>query len=330
MLKIPRVMAAMVAALTALLVAGAALAQPANPGHYFYGYAGDVTLDGNSLPGGTTINALADGEVVASGVVNTDGSWSITVPADAGEVAFSVGDAVSSTSFPVEAARTTPVKLALITPEPEPEVTEPEEGAEDDGSDMGDELGTEDDGTMMGGDGDGTEGDELGTEDDGTMMGGDGDGTEGDELGTEDDGTMMGGDGDGSEGAEDDGDAMPDDGTDGDGMPAELLDEDPPTDEAMGTDGDGDPAMGTDEDAGDDGTAMGTDEDADGDDGQMESDTGDTDTVGGVNDFGTTGTGGLADSRSSAALWGGIGSALALLALLGGGFAVRRRAQSRS
>ena len=57
---------------------------------------------------------------------------------------------------------------------------------------------------------------------------------------------------------------------------------------------------------------------------------GDTDTVGGVNDFGTTGTGGLADSRSSAALWGGIGSALALLALLGGGFAVRRRAQSRS
>ena len=308
MLKIPRVMAAMVAALTALLVAGAALAQPANPGHYFYGYAGDVTLDGNSLPGGTTINAVADGEVV-SGVVNTDGSWSITVPADAGEVVFSVGDAVSSTSFPVSSAATTQVKLALTTPEPEPEVTEPEEGAEDDGSDMGDELGTEDDGTMMGGDGDGSEGDELGTEDDGTMMGGDGDG---------------------SEGAEDDGDAMPDDGTDGDGMPAELLDEDPPTDEAMGTDGDGDSAMGTDEDAGDDGTAMGTDEDADGDDGQMESDTGDTDTVGGVTGLGATGTGGLADSRSSAALWGGIGSALALLALLGGGFAVRRRAQSRS
>ena len=57
---------------------------------------------------------------------------------------------------------------------------------------------------------------------------------------------------------------------------------------------------------------------------------GDADTVGGVNDFGTTGTGGLADGGSSAALWSGIGSALALIALLGGGFAVRRRAQSRS
>ena len=116
-------------------------------------------------------------------------------------------------------------------------------------------------------------GDELGTEDDGTMMGGDGDGSEGDELGTEDDGTMMGGDG-------------------------------------------GD-SLGTDDEAG---AGMDGDE-------SME---GDTDTVGGVTGLGATGTGGLADSRSSAALWGGIGSALALLALLGGGFAVRRRAQSRS
>ena len=321
MSKIPRVMAAMVAALTALLVAGAALAQPANPEHHFYGYAGDVTLDGNSVPGGTTINAQADGAIVASGVVATNGEWSIKVRADAGSVRFAIGDAVSSVAYPVASAGTTQVKLALTTPEPEPEVTEPEGGTEDD------ELGTEDDGTEMD---DGSDGDELGTEDGGTEMD---DGSDGDELGTEDDGTgdgtaMMDANGDGSE---DDGDAMPDDGTDGDGMPAELLDEDPPTDEAMGTDGDDGTAMGTDGDAaGDDGSAMGTDEDADGDDGQMESDTGDTDTVGGVTGLGATGTGGLADSRSSAALWAGIGSALALLALLGGGFAVRRRAQSRS
>ena len=57
---------------------------------------------------------------------------------------------------------------------------------------------------------------------------------------------------------------------------------------------------------------------------------GDTDTVGGVTGLGSTGTGGLADGGSSAALWSGIGSALALIALLGGGFAVRRRALSRS
>ena len=65
----------------------------------------------------------------------------------------------------------------------------------------------------------------------------------------------------------------------------------------------------------------------DGEEGAMD---GDTDTVGGVTGLGSTGTGGLADGGSSAALWSGIGSALALIALLGGGFAVRRRALSRS
>ena len=51
-----------------------------------------------------------------------------------------------------------------------------------------------------------------------------------------------------------------------------------------------------------------------------------SDTVGGVNGLSDTGTGGLADRGSSAALWGSIGGALALTALLlGGGLAVRRR-----
>ena len=271
MSKIPRVMAAMLAALTAaLLLAGAALAQPTNPPHNFYGYAGDVTLDGNSVPGGTTINAQADGATVASAVVMTDGSWNIAVPADAGSVNFAIGDAVSSTAYPVSSAGTTQVKLALTTPEPEPEVTEPEEGTEggDDGS-MTDGLeGEGDDGSMTDdGDGDGSMTDD-----------GDGDGSMTDD-----------GDGDGS---------MTDDG-DGDGSMTDELDEE-----------------------GDSGESM-----MDGEDGAMD---GDADTVGGVNDFGTTGTGGLADGGSSAALWSGIGSALALIALLGGGFAIRRRALSRS
>ena len=258
MSKIPRVMAAMLAALTAaLLLAGAALAQPTDPEHRFYGGTSDnpLTLDGNSVPGGTMINAQADGATVASGVVATDGSWFINVRSDAGSVNFAIGDAVSSTAYPVRAAGLTPVTLALTTPEPEPEVTEPEEGTE-------------------GGD-------------DGSMTD---DGLEGEG----DDGSMTD---DGLEGEGDDG-SMTDDG-DGDGSMTDELDEE-----------------------GDSGESM-----MDGADGAMD---GDTDTVGGVNDFGTTGTGGLADGGSSAALWSGIGSALALIALLGGGFAVRRRALSRS
>ena len=285
MSKIPRVMAAMLAALTAaLLLAGAALAQPTNPPHTFYGYAGDVTLDGNSVPGGTTINAQADGVTVASGVVGTDGSWKIDVPADAGSVNFAIGDAVSSAAYPVSSAGTLQVKLALTTPEPEPEVTEPEEGTEggDDGS-MTDGLeGEGDDGSMTD---DGLEGEG----DDGSMTDdGDGDGSMTDD-----------GDGDGSMTEDGDGDgSMTEDG-DGDGSTTDELDEE-----------------------GDSGESM-----MDGEDGAMD---GDTDTVGGVTGLGSTGTGGLADGGSSAALWSGIGSALALIALLGGGFAVRRRAQSRS
>lgn len=275
MSKIPRVMAAMVAALTALLVAGAALAQPANPEHHFYGYAGDVTLDGNSVPGGTTINAQADGAIVASGVVATNGEWSIKVRADAGSVRFAIGDAVSSVAYPVASAGTTQVKLALTTPEPEPA---------GDGSADGESMGT---------------GDELEGDGDGESMG------TGDELEGDGDGDSMG-TGDGNGASMDGADAGA-----GDGM---TMDEDPPTDGA-----------------GDDGDSLSTGDEAG--DGSMDGDEsmeGDTDTVGGVTGLGATGTGGLADSRSSAALWAGIGSALALLALLGGGFAVRRRAQSRS
>ena len=292
MSKIPRVMAAMVAALTALLVAGAALAQPANPEHHFYGYAGDVTLDGNSVPGGTTINAQADGAIVASGVVATNGEWSIKVRADAGSVRFAIGDAVSSVAYPVASAGTTQVKLALTTPEPEPAG---DGSADGESMGTGDELEGDGDGNGASMDGAGT-GDELEGDGDGNGASMDGAGT-GDELE---------GDGDGN-GASMDG---ADDGA-GDGM---TMDEDPPTDGA-----------------GDDGDSLSTGDEAG--DGSMDGDEsmeGDTDTVGGVTGLGATGTGGLADSRSSAALWAGIGSALALLALLGGGFAVRRRAQSRS
>ena len=99
-------------------------------------------------------------------------------------------------------------------------------------------------------------------------------------------------------------------------------------------DGDGDSMMGDDDSLDGDGDSMMGDGDGDGDsmmgdgdgdgDSMMDEDP-PSDTVGGVNGIGSTGTGGLADRGSSAALWGSIGGALALTALLLGGFAVRRR-----
>ena len=222
-------MVALGAALLALLIASAALAQGPTPPHTFFGGAGDVSIDGNTAPAGTEIVAMSGGEEIGRDTIGADG-WRIDVPAGTGEVMFSVNDMMVDVSYPVSQAGFDRITLAAMS------------SAMDSGDDsmMGDDDSLEgDDDSMDGGDD--------------SMMGDD------DSLEGGDDSMM--GDDDSLEGGDD-----------------SMMDEDPPSD-----------------------------------------------TVGGVNGIGSTGTGGLADRGSSAALWGSIGGALALTALLLGGFAVRRR-----
>ena len=62
------------AALTALLVGGIAMAQQLPP-HTFYGFEGDVTIDGENAPAGTEILA-STGD---SATIDEDGSWSLEI-----------------------------------------------------------------------------------------------------------------------------------------------------------------------------------------------------------------------------------------------------------
>ena len=48
--------------------------------HSFYGFGGDITIDGQPLPTGTEIAAIIGDEVVASALVSESGSWIIEVP----------------------------------------------------------------------------------------------------------------------------------------------------------------------------------------------------------------------------------------------------------
>ena len=92
MTKMPKLMAAAGAALVALLIAGAALAQPAAP-HTFWGAAGDsVTIDGEPAPSGARIVAMADGEEVGSSNLGADGEWSVEVTGGTTGVTFMVND----------------------------------------------------------------------------------------------------------------------------------------------------------------------------------------------------------------------------------------------
>ena len=214
MLKMPRKMAVLGAMLAALLITGAALAQQTPP-HTFYGRDGDVTIDGDKAPSGTTIMATAGGENVGMATVGADGEWSLEVTGGAMGVTFTVNGMAASGSYDAPQGLATKLTLAVTS------ATEEES----------DEL--EDNGGTTGGD-------------DGTMMdGGDDSGDTSDEL--EGDGDVMdGGDGDSMQNEDGNGDGA-DDGSAGDGMTVEGLDEDPPTDGM--TDGDADDAMGDKDDA---------------------------------------------------------------------------------
>ena len=318
MLKMPRKMAVLGAMLAALLITGAALAQQTPP-HTFYGRDGDVTIDGDKAPSGTTIMAAAGGENVGMATIGADGEWSLEVTGGTEDVTFTVNGMAASGSYDAPQGQNTKLTLAVTS------ATE-EESDELDG-DSGATGG--DDGTMMDGDDDsGDTSDELEGDDGDVMDGGDGDSMQNEDGNGDgaDDGSAGDGMTDGDAADATDGDADEGDADEGASAVTVVDSGDPPSgDEPTGTVDDGS-AMGTDEDAGDDGSAMGTDEDA-GDDGSAMDDGEAMEE--GDNEFPDTGTGGLADSSRgvSSAVYGGIAGALALIALAGG-VAVRRRAQS--
>ena len=351
MLKMPRMVAVLGATLAALLIVGAALAQT-QPPHTFFGLSGDTTVDGESAAPGTVITAMVDGASVGTATVAANG-WSLELDGGMSGVTFMVGELMAEGSYSTSVGGTTRLMLAVTTPEPEPVVEEPGDAMDEgdlEGADDGDldadapeGEGTDDamdEGDLEGADdgdldadapeGEGTD-DAMGTEDGddamGTEDGDDAMGTEDgdDAMGTEDGDDAMGTeDGDDAMGTEDGDDAMgTEDGDDvmgtedgDDAMGTEDGDDAMGTedgDDAMGTE-DGDDAMGTED--GDD--AMGTE---DGEDAMMEGE-GDGSLLPG------TGSGGLADRGTSSAVYGGIAGSLALVALLAGGFAVRRRVRS--
>ena len=86
--------------------------------HRFFGFLGDVTIDGEPVGPGSTIAALVDDEVVGETVVNAAGAWILDVNAemfDGGDcnLTFVVNDLRADTAWETCDMR---VRLALISP----------------------------------------------------------------------------------------------------------------------------------------------------------------------------------------------------------------------
>ncbi len=176
MLKMPRLVAMAGAALLALLIAGAALAQNSPP-HTFWnwdevGGSPTVTLDGEDAAG-KLIVAWANGEQVGSTTYGNADGWSIQVPGDTTGVTFTVDGQPAGETYDAPQGKSTQLTLAATSAMPE--------GSGDDTM-----MGEDGDDTLMGEDGDDTL---MGEDGDDTMMGEDGSDT----LMGEDDGsdTMM-------------------------------------------------------------------------------------------------------------------------------------------
>ncbi len=130
------------AALTALLVGGIAMAQQLPP-HTFYGFEGDVTIDGENAPAGTEILA-STGD---SATIDEDGSWSLEVAGDSENVSFTVAGLAAEGALPAPSGGVTRVILAVSTPPP-PADDCPDDTGMDEGSDDLSEGDTMDEGTM--------------------------------------------------------------------------------------------------------------------------------------------------------------------------------------
>ena len=67
--------------LVAAVVVGTSTADSQSPPpHRFFGFAGDVTIDGAAIEAGVEVVAMIDGEAAATGVVSNAGSWFLDIP----------------------------------------------------------------------------------------------------------------------------------------------------------------------------------------------------------------------------------------------------------
>ena len=147
MLKMPRLVAMAGAALLALLIAGAALAQNSPP-HTFWnwdevGGSPTVTLDGEDAAG-KLIVAWANGEQVGSATYGSADGWSIQVPGDTTGVTFTVDGQPAGETYDAPQGKSTQLTLAATSAMPEGEGDDTMMG-EDGGSDtlMGEDGGSD-------------------------------------------------------------------------------------------------------------------------------------------------------------------------------------------
>ena len=109
------------AVVVALLILGAGWSAAAAQDpevHRFFGFLGDVTIDGDPVGPGSTIAALVDDEVVGETTVNAAGAWILDIDAalfDGGDcnITFVVNDLRAETAWDTCTMR---VRLALASP----------------------------------------------------------------------------------------------------------------------------------------------------------------------------------------------------------------------
>ena len=133
--------------------------------HRFFGFLGDVTIDGQPVGPGSTIAALVNDEVVGETVVNAAGAWILDVNTAVFEggdcnVTFVVNDLPADTAWDTCARR---VRLALISPGGETDADSAQE-AED--TEQADASATDSDAAPDASDSEEAMADELQEEDD--------------------------------------------------------------------------------------------------------------------------------------------------------------------
>ncbi len=134
----------------AVISLNSADAQDSPPPHRFFGFAGDVTIDGVALTEGTVIVAMIDGAEASRGTVSSTGSWFLDIPiSDKKENPCNVslvigGIAVQGTwdKCPMR------VQLALSSP-PDDDADLLENGSSDDMMEDTDSMADEDDSDNM-------------------------------------------------------------------------------------------------------------------------------------------------------------------------------------
>lgn len=104
------------APLLAALLPWLAGAQP-QPPHLFDGALADVTIDGLPYDGVSPIDVIDDTGVVVAQVGVADGVWFVQLPADAGDVRFRLGDALSPPFTVLAGDRTADIVLTMLTPQ---------------------------------------------------------------------------------------------------------------------------------------------------------------------------------------------------------------------